>query len=99
MRRIDPLPNVQLGTVADHASGLRAGTVDTALTRRLGILLHDTEPDDRAIAELGTWNGGTAAQCAGFLGNRGELHLFDYDDVVAPVAAQLRDCGIRNVTA
>lgn len=101
MRRVEPLPNVQLllGTVADFAPGLRDGGVLTPLIERLRVLLDGLHPDDLAIAELGTWNGGTAAQLAGFLANRGELHLFDYDDIVTPVVAALRDAGIRNATA
>jgi hypothetical protein len=99
MRRVEPLPNIRLGTVADFAPALAAGACRTGLTDRLAVLLEGTDPDDRGIAELGTWNGGTAAQLAGFLGNRGELHLFDYADIVEPVAAQLREAGIRNVTA
>lgn len=99
MRRIEPLAGIQLGDVAAQRDRLQAGTLATDFTQRLATLLAGTDPDDLAIAELGTWNGGTAAQLAGFLANRGELHLFDYADIVEPVAAQLRDAGCRNVIA
>jgi len=101
MRRVEPLPNVQtmLGSVAEFGPALRAGTVRTPMTDRLAALLEGLHPDDLAIAELGTWNGGSAAQLAGFLGNRGELHLFDYEDIVTPVVEALRAAGIRNATA
>lgn len=99
MRRVEPLPGIQLNSVADFAPCLVAGDIDTDFTRRLAALLAESDPDDRVIAELGTWNGGTAAQLAGFLANRGELHLFDYEDIVRPVARDLRGAGCTNVTA
>lgn len=101
MRRVEPLLNVQamLGTVEAYHDDLTAGTVRTPLIERLRVMLDGLHPDDIAIAELGTWNGGTAAQLAGFLANRGELHLFDYEDIVTPVVEALRAAGIRNATA
>lgn len=51
------------------------------------------------IAEFGIWQGGASACFAKFLGNAGELHLFDFADTVESVKAMLNAEGFRNVTA
>lgn len=44
----------------------------------------------RVYAELGVYRGATAARVADVLGPDGELHLFDFEDTLAPVVERLR---------
>ena len=53
----------------------------------------------RRYAEIGVYKGHTAARIAEVLGGEGEIHLFDYEDRLRPVAERLRAAGHRNVTA
>jgi predicted O-methyltransferase YrrM len=53
----------------------------------------------RRYAEIGVYKGDTALAVAQVLGGRGEIHLFDYEDRVAAVAARLRAAGHDNVVA
>jgi len=53
----------------------------------------------RSYAEIGVYRGDTARRVAELLGGDGELHLFDYEDRVVPVAAALRAAGHGNVVA
>src|SRR5690349_10088605 len=40
-----------------------------------------------------------AACCGDFLFNKGELHLFDYEDTVQPLKNRLEAVGFTNITA
>src|SRR3954447_23516779 len=51
----------------------------------------------RAYAEIGVYEGHNARRIAELLDGDGELHLFDYEDRVVPVAAALRADGHDNV--
>jgi predicted O-methyltransferase YrrM len=51
------------------------------------------------IAEFGIWQGTSSAELANFLGGQGELHLFDFEDNVQQVKAQLNAAGHGNVFA
>jgi predicted O-methyltransferase YrrM len=51
----------------------------------------------RAYAEIGVYEGSTARRIAQHLDGRGEIHLFDFADRVAAVAATLRADGHDNV--
>jgi predicted O-methyltransferase YrrM len=53
----------------------------------------------RRYAEVGVYEGHTAQAIADHLAGDGELHLFDYADKVAPVAARLLEAGHENVVA
>ena len=53
----------------------------------------------RVYAEIGVYRGDTARRVAEVLGREAELHLFDYEDRVMPVAAALRATGHANVVA
>jgi predicted O-methyltransferase YrrM len=53
----------------------------------------------RVYAEIGVYRGDTARRVAEVLGPDAELHLFDYEDRVVPVTADLRAAGHRNVIA
>jgi predicted O-methyltransferase YrrM len=48
-------------------------------------------------AEIGVYEGDTAAAIANELGGRGELHLFDFADRTRAVAQRLRAAGHENV--
>jgi hypothetical protein len=49
------------------------------------------------VAEIGVYKGHTSREIARVLGNRGELHLYDFYDVVERVAAELADLGYTNI--
>jgi predicted O-methyltransferase YrrM len=51
----------------------------------------------RRYAEIGVYKGYTARRIAELLQGEGEIHLFDYADRVAEVAAALRAGGYANV--
>ena len=53
----------------------------------------------RSYAEIGIYRGETARHIADLLAGAGEIHLFDFEDRVAPVAAELREAGHQNVVA
>jgi predicted O-methyltransferase YrrM len=53
----------------------------------------------RRYAEVGVYEGHTAERIAAHLAGEGEVHLFDYEDKVAPVAARLAAAGHENVFA
>jgi hypothetical protein len=48
------------------------------------------------VAEIGIWKGATSIEIARLLGERGELHLFDYADNVATVLEGLERRGFTN---
>ena len=51
----------------------------------------------RRYAEIGVYEGHTAARIAAHLDGEGELHLFDYADKLEPVVERLHADGHRNV--
>jgi predicted O-methyltransferase YrrM len=51
----------------------------------------------KAYAELGVYRGDTAGRIADALAGEGEIHLFDYEDRVLPVAESLARRGHLNV--
>jgi hypothetical protein len=53
----------------------------------------------RRYAEIGVYKGDTAIGIAEVLSGEGELHLFDYEDRLAPVVERLRGAGHENVVA
>lgn len=53
----------------------------------------------RMIAEVGIYRGHTSAEIAAWLDGEGELHLYDFHDVVERVAGELRAAGHDNVSA
>lgn len=55
--------------------------------------------DARMYAEIGVYKGDTALRIAQILDGEGEIHLFDYEDRVADVAARLHEAGHHNVVA
>lgn len=56
-----------------------------------------TQSGCRNYAEVGVYHGDTARQIAQALAGEGQIHLFDYEDRVAEVAAKLAGDGHRNV--
>lgn len=55
--------------------------------------------NSRVIAEIGTYKGHTAMKIAEYLKGQGELHLFDFEDLVLEVKQKLNGAGIFNVIA
>ncbi len=55
--------------------------------------------DSRAIAEIGTYKGYTAMKIAEYMKGQGELHLFDFEDIVLEVKHKLNEAGFFNVIA
>lgn len=53
----------------------------------------------RVYAEVGVYLGATAEAVAEVLGGEGEIHLFDFEDRVGPLAERLRARGHGNVVA
>ena len=53
----------------------------------------------RRYAEIGVYRGDTALRIAELLGGEGELHLFDFEDRLAPVLDRLAAAGHGNVVA
>jgi predicted O-methyltransferase YrrM len=53
----------------------------------------------RRYAEVGVYRGDTALRIAELLDGDGELHLFDFEDRLAPVVERLAAAGHRNVVA
>jgi predicted O-methyltransferase YrrM len=51
----------------------------------------------RVIAEIGVYRGYTSQAIADWLDGRGELHLFDFEDTVSRVVANLHHAGHDNV--
>jgi hypothetical protein len=51
----------------------------------------------RSIAELGIYRGHTSMEFAKYLGGEGELHLYDFEDAVDKVKADLKQAGYTNV--
>jgi predicted O-methyltransferase YrrM len=51
----------------------------------------------RRYAEIGVYEGHTAERIAAQLAGDGEIHLFDYEDKLAPVLSRLRSAGYENV--
>lgn len=53
----------------------------------------------QVIAEIGVGRGRTSKELAEYLNNRGELHLFDFEDTVQEVVEKLDRAGYRNIIA
>jgi predicted O-methyltransferase YrrM len=53
----------------------------------------------RRYAEIGVYRGDTALRIAELLDGEGELHLFDFEDRLAPVLDRMAAAGHRNVVA
>lgn len=48
------------------------------------------------VAEVGIWKGATSIEIARLVGDKGELHLFDYEDNVDAVLVGLAERGFTN---
>ena len=51
------------------------------------------------IAEFGIWKGATTFRLAELMQGNGTIHIFDYEDNVSSVKAQLAERGYHNVVA
>jgi len=72
----------------DECAVERANAVTLEFVRQTGA---------RCIAEVGIYEGYTSVGLARHLKGQGELHLFDFEERVTKVAAQLRAQGFANV--
>ena len=71
----------------------------SGLIEGLGQLFADVDRSQLKFAEFGVWKGATTGQLARFLGNKGELHLFDYEDTVCELKDKLVKANFTNITA
>jgi predicted O-methyltransferase YrrM len=82
-------------TLVEHS--FPAGELN--VTANMGTVEFFATSGCRSYAEIGIYRGETARHIADLLAGAGEIHLFDFEDRVAPVAAELREAGHRNVVA
>ena len=73
-------------------------TCTSGLIQRLELLFAGSDRNLLKFAELGVWKGATTGQLAKFLDNKGELHLFDYEDTVSELKDKLTGAKFTNVT-
>jgi predicted O-methyltransferase YrrM len=74
-------------------------SVESVFSANMVTVEHIRKVEARAIAEMGIYKGDTSAKIAEYLNNRGELHLFDFEDRVTQVVKSLRAKGYHNVIA
>ena len=78
--------------------GLRAVPAVLDVTRPSEATLEFLDTVEvRDIGEIGIYKGLTSERLAAYLAGRGELHLFDYDDVVEEVVGRLHRAGYERV--
>ncbi len=87
------------GSIDDYLPRLSNPAYTTGLIQVLGQLFAGRDRRLLRFAEFGVWQGATTGQLARFLDNKGELHLFDYDDTVAELKEKLEQAEFTNVTA
>ena len=87
------------GSIDDYLSILRDPACTSGLIEGLGQLFAGVDRSQLKFAEFGVWKGATTGQLARFLDNKGELHLFDYEDTVAELKDKLVKANFTNVTA
>src|SRR5690242_15790957 len=83
----------------DYLALLADPALTTGLIQALGQLFAGRDRNNLRFAEFGVWKGATTVQLARFLDNRGELHIFDYEDTVARLQGELAKAGFNNVRA
>ena len=93
-------PNrIVAGSIDDYLPRLSDPAYTTGLIQALGQLFAGRDRRLLKFAEFGVWKGATTGQLARFLDNKGELHLFDYDDTVGELKEKLEQAAFTNVTA
>ena len=90
---------IMAGSIDDYLPRLSDPAYTTGLIQALGQLFAGRDRRLLKFAEFGVWKGATTGQLARFLDNRGELHLFDYDDTVAELKEKLEHAAFTNITA
>jgi hypothetical protein len=87
------------GSIDDYLPILSDPACTSGLIEGLGQLFADVDRSQLKFAEFGVWKGATTGQLARFLGNKGELHLFDYEDTVCQLKDKLVKANFTNITA
>ncbi len=90
---------IKVGSIDDYLPCLSDPAYTTGLIQALGRLFAGRDRRLLKFAEFGVWKGATTGQLARFLDNKGELHLFDYDDTVGELKEKLEQAAFTNVTA
>jgi predicted O-methyltransferase YrrM len=92
MREIEPVT----GPVQASESGCVPDRIAVRKANRQTLrFLRSTT--SRTIAEVGIYKGYTSREIAKYLGGEGELHLFDFENRVAAVIAELNAEGYQNI--
>jgi glycosyltransferase involved in cell wall biosynthesis/predicted O-methyltransferase YrrM len=95
------LPHVQEVPAMDPQAGLsdrfRYPSQLKVPCPNLGTVEFLASTSSRIIAEVGVYKGLTSRKIAEHLNGEGELHLFDFADLVDPVVAELQAAGYSNV--
>jgi predicted O-methyltransferase YrrM len=68
---------------------------DPTVCDHVAGLLNDGNPSP-VVAEIGLGIGATTEELARILANRGELHLYDFEEKVAEIIGDLETLGYRN---
>ena len=76
-----------------------AYSTNSAVVRATETIEFVKTTNARVIAEIGVFKGGTSLEFAKYLNGTGELHLFDFEDVVTKVREKLNNMGYHNVIA
>jgi hypothetical protein len=87
------------GSIDQYLPQLADPACTTGLIKALERLFAGADRSLLNFAEIGVWQGATTGQLAKFLGNRGTLHIFDYEDTVSALRGKLLKAGFTNVTA
>lgn len=90
---------IMAGSIDDYILRLSDPAFTSGLIQGLGRLFVGVDRSRLKFAEFGVWKGATTGQLAKFLDNKGELHLFDYEDTVSELKNKLVKANFSNVTA
>ncbi len=100
-RRVPLLRSVYRATRAELAArgfGAYADSTWNAIPNAVTVATIEGDTSVRVVGELGVFKGATTEAIARIIGPRdGVLHLFDFEDVVAPVAAHIARMGVSVV--
>jgi SAM-dependent methyltransferase len=85
-------------TVLKRLNDPRYATLRTPSEDAIALLRNvlGSRPDP-AVAEIGVGVGATTAELAKLLNNRGELHLFDFEDTLSELLNELKESGFSNI--
>ena len=87
------------GSIDQYIERISEAAFTSPFIQSLERMFAGVDRDVLRFAEFGVWKGGTTGQLAKFLGNKGELHIFDYEDTVLELKEKLAKANFNNVTA